>query len=106
MNSFNHYAYGAVGDWMVATVAGLEIAGPGYGKILFKPRPGGTIQWAEARLRTPHGETGIHWELKERSLELTLTVPLGSEARLALPEGWSAASTTYGAGTHRVEARR
>jgi len=53
MNSFNHYAYGDLGDWMVSTVAGLEIAEPGYRKILFKPRPGGTITRAEASLLTP-----------------------------------------------------
>ena len=104
MNSFNHYAYGAVGDWMVSTVAGLEIGEPGYGKILFKPRPGGSITWAEAKLLTPHGEAAIRWELSGRTLNLQLTVPPGTEARLFLPEGWKATSTTFAPGKHEIAA--
>jgi len=105
MNSFNHYAYGAVGDWMVSTVAGLEIGEPGYKKILFKPRPGGTITWAEAKLVTPHGEAGIHWELKGKTLNLRLTVPTGSKATLSLPKGWKTGTKSFAAGTHKVVAK-
>jgi alpha-L-rhamnosidase len=105
MNSFNHYAYGAVGDWMTSTVAGLEIAEPGYRKILFKPRPGGTITWAEAKLRTPHGEAAIRWELSGGALNLHLTVPPGSEAVLSLPKGWTTASTAFPSGTHQIVAK-
>jgi alpha-L-rhamnosidase len=104
MNSFNHYAYGAVGDWMVSTVAGLEIGEPGYRKILFKPRPGGTITWAEAKLRTPQGDAAIRWELKDGKLELELTVPPGSEAELALPAGWKADAGALKAGTKKITA--
>jgi len=105
MNSFNHYAYGAVGDWMVSTVAGLEIGEPGYKKILFKPRPGGTITWAEAKLATPQGEAAIHWELKGKTLNLRLTVPLGSKATLSLPNGWKTEAKSFTAGTHKVVAK-
>jgi alpha-L-rhamnosidase len=105
MNSFNHYAYGAVGDWMVSTVAGLEIGAPGYKKILFKPRPGGTITWAEAKLATPQGETGIRWELKGKTLNLRLTVPAGSQAALSLPKGWKTGTKSFAPGTHKVVAK-
>jgi alpha-L-rhamnosidase len=104
MNSFNHYAYGAVGDWMVSTVAGLEIGAPGYKKILFKPRPGGTITWAEAKLRTPQGEAAIRWELKDGKLTLNLTVPEGSEAELSLPAGWKAEAKRLKPGAHKIVA--
>ena len=104
MNSFNHYAYGAVGDWMVSTVAGLEIGEPGYKKILFKPRPGGTITWAEAKLRTPQGDAAIRWELKGGKLELELTVPSGSEAELSLPSGWKADMNALKPGTQKLVA--
>ena len=93
MNSFNHYAYGAVGDWMVSTVAGLEIGEPGYRKILFKPRPGGTITWAEASLLTPQGKASIHWELKDEQLNLRLLVPEGTRAELSMPDGWHLTQT-------------
>jgi alpha-L-rhamnosidase len=106
MNSFNHYAYGCVGDWMVSTVAGLEIGGPGYKKILFKPRPGGSITWAEATLKTPQGETSIRWELGHGSLAIDLLVPQGAEAELSLPEGWKAEAPKLAPGKHRVAAKR
>jgi alpha-L-rhamnosidase len=107
MNSFNHYAYGAVGDWMVSTVAGLEIGEPGYRKILFKPRPGGSLTSAEARLKTPYGQAAIRWELRDRKLLLRLTVPNEATAELSLPAGWqSACPGTLGPGSHDVEAVR
>ena len=102
MNSFNHYAYGAVGAWMVASVAGLELteAAPGYKQIVFRPRPGGTITWAEAYLQTPQGEAGIHWKRGESQgvsdvnapIHVDLTVPQGSTAILNPPCGYGIAS--------------
>ena len=68
MNSFNHYAYGAVGAWMYRTVAGLELdpAQPGYQHVIFRPRPGGSLTWAKARLTTPQGETAIFLDVGRR----------------------------------------
>jgi alpha-L-rhamnosidase len=106
MNSFNHYAYGAVGDWMISTVAGLEMAEPGYRKILFKPRPGGTITWAEASLLTPFGQTSIRWELKDGTFHLDLVVPPKSEATLSLPGGWKTDTTYLRPGSHHLVAKR
>ena len=107
MNSFNHYAYGAVGDWMVSTVAGLQFdpQDPGYKHIIFKPRPGGTLAWAEARLKTPQGEAAIRWELKEGALELAFEVPAGARATVSLPEGWGGVPATFGPGSHRAIGR-
>ncbi len=104
MNSFNHYAYGAVGDWMVSTVAGLQFdpAHPGYRHILFKPRPGGTLTWAEARLQTQLGEISIRWELTEGHLVLELVVPDGSTATLSPPKGWDHDLKVLSAGRHCI----
>ena len=104
MNSFNHYAYGAVGDWMYHTVAGLELDpnDPGYAHILFRPRPGGTITWAEASLQTRFGQTAIHWELKGDALQVKLTVPAGTRATFLPPSGYAAKESIYGEGTHQV----
>jgi len=90
MNSFNHYAYGAVGAWMYSRVAGIELdlENPGYRHIIFRPRPGGTLTWAEGRLKLKAGYVGIRWEMKEDMLSLSLTVPIGSCATLDLPEGY------------------
>jgi len=67
MNSFNHYAYGAIGEWMVRVVAGLETAEqePGYKHVLVQPQPGGGLTSAEARLQTLYGEAASGWALAD-----------------------------------------
>jgi alpha-L-rhamnosidase len=108
MNSFNHYAYGAVGAWMYRTVAGLELdpAQPGYAHLLFRPRPGGTITWAEASLETGHGNAAIRWDLAGDTLEVQLTVPASCHATFQPPPGYPASETSYGEGTHRFTLRK
>ncbi|WP_394525517.1 family 78 glycoside hydrolase catalytic domain [Paenarthrobacter nicotinovorans] len=83
MTSFNHYALGAVVDWIHRTVGGLSPIEPGYGRVLVAPQPGGDITWAETRLHTPHGEASVYWEMDEELLRITTTVP--REAVLRLP---------------------
>jgi alpha-L-rhamnosidase len=75
---------------MYGAVAGLELdpAQPGYRHILFRPRPGGTLTWAEASLDTVHGPAAIRWERDGASLKLDLTVPDGAEATLQPPPGY------------------
>lgn len=109
MNSFNHYAYGAVGAWMYRTVAGLELdpAEPGYKHVIFRPRPGGSISWAEASLKTAQGTVAIRWELKGSELHLKLTVPPDSHATVSLPEGFSGnVPVKVGAGEHSFIAQK
>lgn len=87
MNSFNHYAYGAIGHWMYTRVAGLAQA-PGsvaYKRLLLQPTPGGTLTWASASLRTPNGMAESGWEKTPTGLRIFVTVPMGSTARLRLP---------------------
>ena len=69
MNSFNHYAYGAVGDWMYRVVAGLNIdpAQPGYKHIVLRPQPGGGFTYATASLQTPYGEAASGWNVRPSS---------------------------------------
>lgn len=104
MNSFNHYAYGAVGAWMYRTVAGLDLdpEEPGYRHIIFRPRPGGSITWAEAKLPTAHGETAIRWELKENTLHVELAVPEDCHATFQPPAGYNAELSHHGAGNHKL----
>jgi alpha-L-rhamnosidase len=104
MNSYNHYAYGAVGAWMVRSVAGLDLdpAEPGYRHLRFRPRPGGSITWAEAKLETAHGAAAIRWELNGAELKLELTVPEGCRASLEAPEGYAASEKKFGPGRHAL----
>jgi alpha-L-rhamnosidase len=89
MNSFNHYAYGAVGEWMYTTVAGLnpDPEEPGYRHIIFRPRPGGTLTRASAALETAYGRAAICWERSGHSLHIDLEVPPGTHATLHPPDG-------------------
>ncbi|TDE08334.1 alpha-L-rhamnosidase [Jiangella asiatica] len=84
MTSFNHYALGAVADWMHRVVAGLAPAEPGYRRIRFAPRPGGGLTSAAARHLTPYGEAAISWRLDGRDLHVDAVVPVGAEAVLQL----------------------
>lgn len=93
MNSFNHYAYGAVGAWMVRSMAGLDLDScePGYKHIIFRPQPGGSITWAEAALATPLGQTAIRWDLSADELRLRVEVPKEARATLVPPSGYQLA---------------
>lgn len=85
MNSFNHYAYGAVGAWLYQTVAGLDTAGPGYRTLLIAPKPGGKLTHARAALRTPYGHAESGWMLDGDTLRLRVVVPPNTTARFVPP---------------------
>ncbi|GII92457.1 glycoside hydrolase family 78 protein [Sinosporangium siamense] len=98
MTSFNHYAFGAVADWMHRTVAGLAPAAPGYRTLAVAPRPGGGLTWARARLRTPYGTAESAWSIEDGHLTLEVEVPPNTTALIDLPGGERA---EVGAGRHR-----
>jgi alpha-L-rhamnosidase len=85
MNSFNHYAYGAVGEWMYRTLAGVSAAEPGYRKVLIAPTPGAGITKADFALETPYGQVVSNWKTTARGLQLEVTVPANSTATVRLP---------------------
>lgn len=106
MNSFNHYGLGAVLDWMVRRVAGLELDddAPGGRHVRFKPRPGGTLTHARAELRTPVGRTEIHWRLEPGELVLVLRVPAGASATLDFPPECGRPPQSLASGEHELRA--
>ncbi|MFJ4295663.1 family 78 glycoside hydrolase catalytic domain [Curtobacterium sp. NPDC089689] len=85
MTSFNHYAFGAVGDWLHRTVAGIAPAAPGYRSIRFAPRPGGSITSASATHHTPYGPAHISWVNVDGTLQVDIAVPSGAEGIVDLP---------------------
>ncbi|WP_228011188.1 glycoside hydrolase family 78 protein [Nonomuraea phyllanthi] len=97
MTSFNHYALGAVADWLHRTVAGLAPAAPGYRRLRVAPRPGGDLTRASARLDTPYGPASVSWTRQGGTLTVTATVPPGTVAEVDLP---GAAPREVGSGTH------
>jgi alpha-L-rhamnosidase len=98
MNSFNHYAYGAIGEWMYRVVAGLDIdpAQPAYKHMLVQPRPGGGFTHARAALQTPYGEAVSGWKLVGDELQVSVRVPANAHATVRLPEATLASVTEGG----------
>jgi len=87
MNSFNHYAYGAIGDWLYRVVAGLDTDadGPGYQHIRIQPHPGGNFTFAKADLQTHYGKVSAHWKIDNGNFNLTLDVPANTRATVYIP---------------------
>ncbi|PRY32469.1 alpha-L-rhamnosidase [Umezawaea tangerina] len=85
MTSFNHYALGAVADWLHRTVAGLAPAGPGYRELLVRPLIGPDLTWASARHLTPYGAASVSWSRADGTLVLGVVVPVGTTATVHVP---------------------
>jgi alpha-L-rhamnosidase len=87
MNSFNHYAYGAIGEWLYKHVAGLDLdpQNPGYKHILLAPHPGGRLTKASAELKSMYGVIKSSWLLDQASFTYDVTVPANTTATVTLP---------------------
>lgn len=87
MNSFNHYAYGAIGDWMYRTITGIksDVAAPGYKHIIIAPRPGGGLTHAKAKLETPYGAVSSGWTTDNNTMTVEITIPANTSATITLP---------------------
>jgi len=86
MNSFNHYAFGSIGAWMVEQLAGINYAKPGYKEILIKPQFIAGITEVSAKRLTPYGEITCSWKCINGEITIDVTIPVNTKARLYLPE--------------------
>lgn len=107
MNSFNHYAYGAVGAWLYSTVLGLgqQAGTAGFTAARLAPRPGGGLNWAEGWHETPLGRYALRWEKDAVKTNVTFSVPANAEAELVLEPGAQVIATdgiVFTNGTARV----
>jgi alpha-L-rhamnosidase len=85
MNSFSHYAFGAVCEWMFADLAGIDRAASGFDRIRIAPRPTGTLTRVSAAMETRHGRLACAWEIKDGTFTATLTIPPNTTADVTLP---------------------
>jgi alpha-L-rhamnosidase len=87
MNSFNHYAYGAIGDWMYRVVAGINIDEdtPGYKKVIIKPHPTDSLTFASASLQTYYGKVSSEWKKENGNFILNVDVPANTTATIYVP---------------------
>ena len=104
MNSFNHYAYGAIGQWMYERIAGLapDPAQPGYKHFFIQPMPGGPLTSARAELDTPYGTAISAWTLENGILKVEAVVPPNTTATLVLPYK---DATNLSPGRHQFESK-
>ena len=103
MNSFNHYAYGAIGAWLYQTVAGIEIDPdkPGYKHILIAPQPGGGLTHAMGKIDSVYGEIVSRWQIDDAGVfTLDVTIPANTTATVTLPDGQQ---HEVGSGQHQWE---
>ncbi|MEV0228138.1 family 78 glycoside hydrolase catalytic domain [Nonomuraea sp. NPDC050786] len=82
MSSLNHYALGAVTDWLHKTIGGLAPLQPGYRKVLIAPQPGGGLTHATLTHWTVPGDVRIAWRVEERQVRLEVDVPVEATVRL------------------------
>jgi alpha-L-rhamnosidase len=87
MLSFNHYAYGAVIDWVYRHVGGIAIdsSDPGYRSAILAPRPAQGIDWARAAVDSPFGRVSLEWRVADNKMVGTATLPPGTTASFLPP---------------------
>ncbi|KAF7554289.1 hypothetical protein G7Z17_g3002 [Cylindrodendrum hubeiense] len=102
MTSFNHYALGAVADWMHTNVAGLVLLEPGWRKFRIAPVPGGDLKHANAQFLSPYGLISVKWIIEDTQFSLTVQVPPNTVAEVKLPSNSTQkqVSISIGSGTH------
>ncbi len=102
MNSFNHYAYGAIGQWMYERLAGLapDPAQPGYKHFFVRPLFANQLDHASAEHETPFGKAASSWKRNGHAIDLEVVVPPNTTATLQIP-GLPATDVLH-PGTHRI----
>ncbi len=100
MVSFNHYAYGAVGDFLYRRVAGLESTSGGYRTFRAAPVVGGNLRFAKAAINTPFGKASCEWTHENGIFTMTVTVPVGTTCEAILPDG---TKTMLTSGPHTLQ---
>ena len=98
MTSFNHYALGAVCDWIYQVIGGISPATPGYARVRIAPKPGEGITWARCAFESVQGRIEVFWRCENGRFDLECTVPEGVSADVELPDGTVCA---VAGGTHR-----
>lgn len=105
MNSFNHYAFGAVGDWMYRNIGGIDLdpVAPGYRRARIAPRVGAGLTSARAALETPYGTLSTSWRTTGGQYQLDVTVPANTTAEVTL---WDTRLDRVQEGGHPVQGRQ
>ena len=87
MNSFNHYAYGAIGDWLYGVIAGIKVNEVGYKSVTLAPKPDKKLKYVNCSVDTPYGRLESNWYYKGKSVCFEFSVPPKVSATVVLPNG-------------------
>lgn len=85
MNSFAHYSFGAVGQWMIENIGGIRTDGPAFKKIIIRPQPGGKLTWANTTYRSIRGPIVSNWKTEDGRFTLDVMIPPNTTAAVYLP---------------------
>lgn len=99
MNSFNHYAYGAIGEWLYRDVAGIrpDEHRPGFGMVHIEPQPGPGLDWVKARVDTMYGTVSSAWHRHDNGeMEVEVHIPANVSGTVLLPLAAKAAVKEQG----------
>ena len=100
MNSFNHYAYGSVADWVYGVAAGIRPALPGYGKVSVAPVPDARLDWLKVSLQTHHGLVRSEWRKEGENWRYEIETPVEADITI------DGQTHSVAAGTHLFFAPR
>jgi alpha-L-rhamnosidase len=85
MNSFNHYSLGSCGEWMFASLAGIDTDGPGFQHLMIRPTPGNGISWVKASYDSIHGRISSAWKVDGDAFSLDVRIPPNTTATVCIP---------------------
>jgi len=85
MNSFAHYAFGAVVGWMYAQIGGIQNAEPGFGKVVIAPQIDPNLTWAKTSYDSIRGKVRCEWTVKDGRINMLVEVPVNVSARVVVP---------------------
>ncbi|MBI4667842.1 MAG: hypothetical protein HY747_01450 [Elusimicrobia bacterium] len=100
MNSFNHYAFGSVGEWLFQSLAGIRPAKPGFKEIILKPSIGGNLKYAKGIYNTLYGKVVSQWQIKGDKFIWNIEIPPNVRAVAFVP---GKNGQEIGSGRHRFE---
>jgi len=96
MNSYNHYAFGAVGEYLYGAVGGIKAASPGYKTITIRPVIGEGLTWAKTSFDSMHGKIVSNWKREGDQLTMEVRIPLNTTATIHVPAKDAVAVTEGG----------
>ncbi len=85
MNSFNHYAFGSVGEWLFSTVVGISTEGVGFKRIIVKPHPSRELGCVHSKYESINGTISVDWWFSGKDFHLQLTIPANTSALVHVP---------------------